>query len=84
MVGHVLIAEDGNWADFGPYDTCTAPGACAGGRQSRTRTCHQPTNGGNEVCPHEGNATETQACVVPTTGDSSPCLGKLYSQLIFQ
>lgn len=35
---------------------------CAGGSQARTRHCNPPTHGGNEICPNEGNATETRSC----------------------
>ena len=59
------FAVDGGWSKYGNWSECSA--VCAGGNQTRTRTCTnpQPAHGGADC---EGDANEDQAC------NTNPCL----------
>merc|ERR1712108_10990 len=52
------------WTEFSEWSACE--GMCgSSGSQSRTRSCIEPTEGG-QPCPEESNETDTQEC--DTTG----------------
>jgi len=52
---------NGGFTDFGEWSTCTAQ--CGGGKQSRTRTCTNPTPAyGGADCSALGSTVETRDC----------------------
>ena len=62
----VALAVDGGWSDYSDWSECSAE--CAGGTQTRTRTCTNPApaNGGAECV---GESEETRPC------NEQPCPG---------
>ena len=58
---------DGSWARWKAWSSCSA--TCAGGTQSRSRTCtNPPPIHGGKYCP--GSSEQTQSC------NNQPCPGK--------
>ena len=59
---------DGSWARWKAWSSCSA--TCAGGTQSRSRTCtNPPPIHGGKYCP--GSSEQTQSC------NNQPCPGKV-------
>lgn len=76
----VSVPVNGGWASWTNWSTCSA--TCGGGRQTRTRTCTNPSpsNGGSSCTgsTSESQTCNTQACpvtitptIVPINGDWS-------------
>ena len=65
--GLISSAVDGNWTDWGDWNLCSV--TCAGGTQSRSRTCTNPPprNGGREC---GGKSEDVQSC------NEDPCPSK--------
>ena len=64
----------GNWGSWGSYGTCSK--ACAGGTQSRSRSCNSPApaHGGNQC---GGSASSSRAC------NTHSCAGRTKKVLNF-
>eukprot|EP00121_Abeoforma_whisleri_P015434 Awhi_evm1s14222 len=65
-----VVPRDGGWTQWSPYNPCSA--SCGGGKQTRERTCTNPSpaNGGKNCVGEnsEEKACNTDACVVPRDG----------------
>jgi len=63
----ISFAVHGNWTDWGDWNPCSV--TCAGGTQSRSRTCTNPPprNGGREC---SGESEDVQSC------NEMPCPSK--------
>ena len=65
----ISFAVHGNWTDWGDWNPCSV--TCAGGTQSRSRTCTNPPprNGGREC---SGESEDVQSC------NEMPCPSKYF------
>ena len=63
---------DGNWGGYGPYGACEGARYCSG-KETRTRVCQAPLNGGVAICPTEGLATESRDCDLGSCADQNLC-----------
>ena len=65
--GFISYAVDGNWTDWGDWNLCSV--TCAGGTQSRSRTCtNPPPRYGGREC--SGESEDVQSC------NEDPCPSK--------
>ena len=70
-----VILGDGNWSEWGEWDTCTE--GCGTGSQTRSRSCDNPAPSyGGSYC--DGLGVEEQAC------NEDPCPGMGYSVMHYE
>ena len=70
---NLVAGTFGEWQAWGEWSQCTT--SCGAGSKFRSRTCSEPTVGGDQKCP--GKSTEAAPCMI------SECQGSLCSCLLF-
>ena len=64
---NLVAGTFGEWQAWGEWSQCTT--SCGAGSKFRSRTCSEPTVGGDQKCP--GKSTEAGPCMI------SECQGSL-------